>query len=518
MSKESRPERPVFIVAIVLSVLLTALTVWAVAQQSRALEQRDLADLRRTAEQAAARMDDAFRRDLEDTFDTANLAYTAGGVTWVNYWAAGQKRWPLVFIRANGAKWEQLPRPGTVPLPSVGSSGQEQPSPEVEALRQELQAQGPAVLAHLESAEVLQAASGPGGESRFEYLPEQRALLVRRSLSERVELVLAGVLAETVSRYGFAGDGTVEVLPPDVPANRTALARCSAAFANSVIQAGVTTEHRLQHEARRRAQYVFLTLAGSAAGWALLLWLMRRLIRGHREVVRIQKRIVADVSHELKTPLALIRLHAETLREGRIRDPQRQQDYLDTITRESERLTVLLDSILDFSKYERGQREYDFHECDLVVIARQAWSLYEPQFAASGFDARAELPSERVIVNADAHAMQQVLVNLLQNAYRYSRDRKFVRLRVKAEGHIGVVEVEDHGAGMTREQLRELGGPGRSPDPRHGAGAGDRKPHYHGAPRQTRGAVAPGRRQPVLRVASAGCAVAGAGDAVMGDE
>jgi len=90
-------------------------------------------------------------------------------------------------------------------------------------------------------------------------------------------------------------------------------------------------------------------------------------------------------------------------------------------------------------------------------VARQAWTLFEPQFQSEGFEARLELAPGLPVIRADAQALQQVLVNLLQNAYRYAGERKFVRLAVSREGYVIVMVVEDHGIGMSRNQLDRLG-------------------------------------------------------------
>jgi signal transduction histidine kinase len=184
---------------------------------------------------------------------------------------------------------------------------------------------------------------------------------------------------------------------------------------------------------------------------------MIRAVNRQRELIQLQRRFVADVSHELKTPLALIRLSADTLRERRVRDPERWQAYLDTITRESERLTSLIDTILDFSRIESGRQELRFRECDVGEVARQAWRLFEPQFVAERFEARLEIAPDLPMIRGDAQALQQVLVNLLQNAVRYAGDRRFVRLGMKREGYLVVIAVEDHGIGMSQQQLDRLG-------------------------------------------------------------
>jgi two-component system phosphate regulon sensor histidine kinase PhoR len=91
------------------------------------------------------------------------------------------------------------------------------------------------------------------------------------------------------------------------------------------------------------------------------------------------------------------------------------------------------------------------------AVARQAWALFEPQFQADGFDARVEVADGLPIVRADPQAMQQVMVNLLQNAHRYAGEQKFVRLRVHREGYLMVITVEDRGIGMSRGELQRLG-------------------------------------------------------------
>ncbi len=198
-------------------------------------------------------------------------------------------------------------------------------------------------------------------------------------------------------------------------------------------------------------------LGGLVVAWAIAGWSIYRARRRQSELLRLQRRFVADVSHELKTPLALIRMLAETLRDGRVRDVEKRQQYLDTITREGERLSALLDAILDFSQIESGKRKMQMQSCDVAEAARQAWALFEPQFARDGFDARLAIAPDVPVIQADPLAIQQVMVNLLQNAYRYAGGGKFVRLSVERDGYVVLIRVEDHGIGMNREQLERLG-------------------------------------------------------------
>ncbi len=235
------------------------------------------------------------------------------------------------------------------------------------------------------------------------------------------------------------------------------LARLAAPLSDYELGPSASAAAERSAAAWRRRALVGATAVGTLGAWALVMWALARALARQRELVRLQRRFVADVSHELKTPLALIRLLAETLAAQRVRDPQRAQNYLETITRESERLTALLDSILDFSRIESGKRDYARAPVDVAAVARQAWALFEPRLAAEGFEAQLEIAPDLPPVQGDAQALQQVLVNLLQNAYRYGGSGRYVRLRVAAEGHLVLLSVEDHGIGLRRDELERLG-------------------------------------------------------------
>lgn len=224
----------------------------------------------------------------------------------------------------------------------------------------------------------------------------------------------------------------------------------------------VPTLETLQRSAEQSSQRLILLLAitvAAAGGWGIVLWMLSRSLARQRELAALQRRFVADVSHELKTPLALIRLLTETLADGRVSDPKRVNQYLGTIGRESERLTNLLDTILDFSRMESGRRSYELRACDVGAAVRAAWALFEPRFAADGFTAELHVADDLPMIAGDAEALQQLVVNLLQNAYRYGGEERYVRVDVLRERGGGgvVILVQDRGIGMSRAQLRRLG-------------------------------------------------------------
>src|SRR5438876_878586 len=109
----------------------------------------------------------------------------------------------------------------------------------------------------------------------------------------------------------------------------------------------------------------FLTLAGLSLVLACGIALTYRNVSKEMALARLKSDFVSNVSHELRTPLSLIRLYAETLEMGRLTSPEKYQEYYCIIRKESERLTALINNILDFSRIEAGRKEYDFRETDL---------------------------------------------------------------------------------------------------------------------------------------------------------
>ncbi len=307
------------------------------------------------------------------------------------------------------------------------------------------------------------AALGTGVEIELRAVRSERGewglLVLRGAPASRAVLGLAAPTRELLARYTASPgrDTRWRVATLDAPVAGPALAELGPALGDAVLVPSDAALAALDAHGRQRLQIVLGTALGSVGAWGLVIWLMLRAIARQRELVTLQRRFVADMSHELKTPLALIRLLAETLTEGRVSDAERLRRYHETISRETERLTALLDNILDIGRIESGRKHFEFGPCDIEQVARRAWALFEPQFAKEGFEARLEIQPHLPTMKADAAALQQVLVNLLQNAHRYGGSGKYVRLSVGCEGHTVLIEVEDRGIGMSRAELNRLG-------------------------------------------------------------
>ena len=178
---------------------------------------------------------------------------------------------------------------------------------------------------------------------------------------------------------------------------------------------------------------------------AYLLW---RDVRREVLMARMRSQFVSSVSHELKTPLTAIRMFAETLRLGRAKDQAAQAEYLDTIVNESERLTRLLNNVLDFSKIEQGKRTYHPSPASLPEIVLAAARAMEYPLKQQGFALDVGIDEGLPRVRVDCDAIEQAVLNLLSNAMKYSGESRTIGLAVRREGNSAVIQVIDKGVGI----------------------------------------------------------------------
>ncbi len=151
-----------------------------------------------------------------------------------------------------------------------------------------------------------------------------------------------------------------------------------------------------------------------------LLW---RDVQRDLNLAEIRSQFAASVSHELKTPLTAIRMFAETIRLGRIPSEETRNEYLDTIINESERLSRLLNNVLDISKIEQGKKIYRPQLVALAPIVRTAARTMEYPMHQRGFTLDLEVDDDLPDVSVDADALEQALLNLISNAIKYSGRR-----------------------------------------------------------------------------------------------
>ncbi|HKG46264.1 MAG TPA: HAMP domain-containing sensor histidine kinase [Pyrinomonadaceae bacterium] len=173
-------------------------------------------------------------------------------------------------------------------------------------------------------------------------------------------------------------------------------------------------------------------------------------------LARLKSDFVSNVSHELRTPLALIRLYAETLELGRITTHEKKNEYYSIIRKESERLTALINNILDFSRIEAGAKEYDFRETDIAELVRTTLDSYRYQIEQQGFALEEQIDPEIPVVKVDREAIARALVNLVNNALKYSTNEKFLGVRLYRDQSVLKLEVSDRGIGIERHEQRRI--------------------------------------------------------------
>jgi signal transduction histidine kinase len=190
-----------------------------------------------------------------------------------------------------------------------------------------------------------------------------------------------------------------------------------------------------------------------AASGAYLLW---RDVRRDVAMSALRSQFVSSVSHELKTPLTAIRMFAELLRMRPESEPALRHEYLDTIVNESERLSRLVDNVLDFSKIEQGRKLYRFERTSLAEVIESVVRAARYPLQQAGFELRVSSEDTLPPVNADADALQQAVLNLLTNAMKYSHTRKQIDLLVERRGRTIVIAVQDYGIGIPAEHRQRI--------------------------------------------------------------
>jgi signal transduction histidine kinase len=182
-----------------------------------------------------------------------------------------------------------------------------------------------------------------------------------------------------------------------------------------------------------------------------LLW---RDTRREVHTAELRSQFVASVSHELKTPLTSIRMFAEIM-QGREVDSVTREECVDTIINESERLTRLLNNVLDFSRIEHGQKSYRLETTRLSEVVGAAVKTMQHPLAEQGFDLSMDIDDRMPPVRADRDALTQAVLNLLTNAMKYSGQSRKIQLRLLSQNGDALIQVSDRGIGIPkREQSR----------------------------------------------------------------
>jgi signal transduction histidine kinase len=179
-------------------------------------------------------------------------------------------------------------------------------------------------------------------------------------------------------------------------------------------------------------------------------------VRKQIKLNKLKNDFIATVSHELKTPLASIRLLVDTLLEGNYKDQQQAVEYFQLVSKENERLTRLVDNFLTFSRMERNKQTFEMAETRPVDIARAAAEAVKTKFNSGRCNFQLQIADDLPDIFADCDIMVTALINLLDNAYKYSYNDKKIELKVFSENNFVCFSVSDNGVGMTHSQTNKI--------------------------------------------------------------
>jgi len=204
---------------------------------------------------------------------------------------------------------------------------------------------------------------------------------------------------------------------------------------------------------RNRTLYIALLVLlymGIGVGFGLTL---REMSRAYK-LSRLKTDFVANISHELRTPLTGVRLFAETLREGRATSPEEVRECVEMLSTESERLSKLVEKLLDWSRLESGRRMLQKEPIGVPALLGQIGEAYRAQHLPASYqtDVEPDLP----LVSVDRDAMAQVVLNLLHNAVKYTGEDKRIRLRARRAGRNVAIEVVDNGPGVRSHDRKKI--------------------------------------------------------------
>ncbi len=272
--------------------------------------------------------------------------------------------------------------------------------------------------------------------ARFALVPVKR---------EPVDGVMAR-LASGVSEVREAALGTRELAFAALPAPLQDF-RVVAFSEGEDPVARASTRNRILYSVLLAVFYVTLVLGVVFTG--------RTLYREAR-LSRLKTDFVSLVSHELRTPLTSIRLFIDMLALGRVKDPAEMQTVLDLLSKETARLSSMIEKVLDWSRIEGGERTYHREIQPVLRVVDVAVEAFRTTRAGALMQFTVELGEGLPDVDVDRDAISGALLNLLQNAFKYTGDDKRISLRVLKDGDEVVIEVQDNGVGIPRREQKRI--------------------------------------------------------------
>ncbi len=203
-------------------------------------------------------------------------------------------------------------------------------------------------------------------------------------------------------------------------------------------------------------------VAAAAAATIERIKLQEEVIREHLETERLEELnkmksyFVSSVSHDLKTPLTSIKVFTDLLKSGVKKEDDKSNEYLEIIDGESDRLTRLINNVLNYSKIEKGIKEYKFEKVELIEVLNHVHNCMRYLLKMNGFAIKISLPKKPQYVYADKDSIIEAVINLISNSIKYSKNQKVISIALKDCENYKWIIVEDKGIGISSDMQAKI--------------------------------------------------------------
>jgi two-component system phosphate regulon sensor histidine kinase PhoR len=224
--------------------------------------------------------------------------------------------------------------------------------------------------------------------------------------------------------------------------------RFPSTFYKWILQAVPRNYNELEREVRnqRRANLFFIILSMSLIFFSLAV--IYGAASRERQLRQLKEDFIGNVSHELKTPLSLIRMFSEILVTGRVKSEEAKREYYSVIHNESDRMGRLVNNLLDFASLEKDKKRKYFEKTNIPGLVQKALEAYRYEFQREGFQLTSEIDESVPDTLADPNAISMAFFNLLDNSMKYSAEQKEIRVVVSRANEEIRISVADRGLGI----------------------------------------------------------------------
>lgn len=212
----------------------------------------------------------------------------------------------------------------------------------------------------------------------------------------------------------------------------------------------------LEDLVKERTSTAFAILAVLALIFAGGIYFLYSNIRREIYLSQAKSEFVSNVSHEIRTPLSLIGMFAETLETGRVTTEEKKREYYSIISKETTRLSRIVNRILNFSQLEANKKTFNFQPVQINDLCTDILKMYFYPMQEKGFTFEFKPDPNTLHIRADKESVSEVLVNLLDNAIKYSRENKNITITTGMEGKYTFIAVSDQGIGIAKNHQRDI--------------------------------------------------------------